>query len=132
MDNASYHHQLNTEFYSEGKTPTNASKGLNAHVLRLSGCTEINIKRGADSMNYRVPEEEPASWTSHRTGVPGARAPLGGDEGTVYARAKKNGTGGPSGDELAIATRAWLKANKPEALGSKVEAVFREKGWEII
>jgi hypothetical protein len=50
----------------------------------------------------------------------------------VYDRGKKDGTGGPSGDELAIATRLWLKANKPEALDSKVEALFRQKKWEII
>jgi len=59
-------------------------------------------------------------------------APTTGKEGTVYARAKKTGEGGPSGDELALATRAWLMANKPEALDSKVEALFREKGWEIV
>jgi len=56
MDNAPRHHQLNTEYYPEGKTLVNASKGLNSHVLCLAGCKEINIKRGEDSMNYLVPE----------------------------------------------------------------------------
>ena len=32
----------------------------------------------------------------------------------------------------SAATTAWLKENKPEALDSKVEFIFRSKGWKII
>jgi len=39
---------------------------------------------------------------------------------------------GPSSDELAAATTAWLKANKPEVIDSKDERAFREKGWLIV
>ena len=78
---------------------------------------------------FEVPAEEPISWRNHRTGVQGAKAPTTGDEGTVYARAKKN-TGGPTSKELATATHKWLKEHKPEALDSKVEKLFREKGWK--
>ena len=130
MDSAPYHNQLNTAFYSEGKTPASASKGLNAHVLRLAGCAQINIKICEDSMNYLVPSTEPPGWTAHRNSTPGAETPSTEEEGTVYARAKKGGTGGPTGDELAVATRVWLKKNKPEAPDSKVEALFRDKGWK--
>mmetsp|Transcript_77725 Transcript_77725/g.155650 ORF Transcript_77725/g.155650 Transcript_77725/m.155650 type:complete len:160 (+) Transcript_77725:1052-1531(+) len=83
MDNASYHHQLNTKLYPEGKTPPNASKGLNAHALRLAKCKEINTKRGDTSMNYLVPLVEPVGWKAHREGVSGAKAPNTGEEGTV-------------------------------------------------
>ena len=137
MDNASYHHQLNTAYFPEGKTVGNASKGLNAHVLRLAGCTHISVSRRrsdgsmVDNFMFEVPAEEPISWRNHRTGVQGAKAPTTGDEGTVYARAKKN-TGGPTSKELATATHKWLKEHKPEALDSKVEKLFREKGWKII
>ena len=37
MDNASYHHQLNRDFYPERVTAANASKVINAHVLRAAG-----------------------------------------------------------------------------------------------
>jgi hypothetical protein len=37
MDNASYHHEHNTEFYPAGKTPANATKGLNARVGKQRG-----------------------------------------------------------------------------------------------
>ena len=132
MDNALYHQQLNTAFYSEGKTPASASKGLNldAHVLCLAGCAQIYIKRGEGTMNYLVPSTEPPGWTAHRNSTPGAETPSTEEEGTVYARAKKGGTGGPTGDELAVASRVWLKKNKPKALDSKVEALFRDKGWK--
>lgn len=36
MDNASYHHQLNTKYWSEGTTPSSASKSINAHALRMA------------------------------------------------------------------------------------------------
>ena len=45
MDNASYHHQLNTAYYPEKKTPVNATKVLNAHVLRIAGCESIKVLR---------------------------------------------------------------------------------------
>ena len=56
-------------------------------------------------------------------------APARGEAGTVYAR---KGPNGPSEAELAAATVAWLKANKPEALDSKVEAMFRTRGYGIV
>ncbi len=34
LDNASYHHQHNAEWYPKGLNPKTATKGLNAHVLR--------------------------------------------------------------------------------------------------
>ena len=46
--------------------------------------------------------------------------------------AKKSGDGGPTSKELELATAAWLKANKPHVLNSKVERVFREHGWRIV
>jgi len=47
MDNASYHKQQNTEYYSEGKGPITATKGLNAHVLQRVGCPSIDVMMGA-------------------------------------------------------------------------------------
>ena len=47
MDNASYHHQLNTNYYPEKKNPANASKSLNAHVLRKAGCNAIKVPKAA-------------------------------------------------------------------------------------
>ena len=129
MDNASYHQQHNTDFYPEKKTPSNASKGLNAHVLRMAGCTEIKIQRGEREFRFEMPSAERAGWAAHRAGT--GKAPKAGEEGTVYERHSK-GNGGPSSVELAAATTAWLKAKKPEALDSKVEKLFREKDWEII
>ena len=126
--NASYHHQLNTEFYPEKKTPARASKGLNARVLRKCGCTKVFIPRigsAAPGMWFEIPEVEPAAWTAHLDGT--GKPPSTGEKGTVYERHSKGG-GGPSSDELAAATTAWLNANKPEALNSKVEFVFRSKG----
>ena len=132
MDSASYHYQLNTEYYPKGKTPTNAPKGLNAHVLRNSGCSQISVKReDGSAMNYEVPETEPPDWTVHRKEKPGAKAPTTGESGTVYARRKKDGSG-LAAAELGDATRKWLKAHRSEALDSKVERIFRERDWKII
>jgi len=58
-----------------------------------------------------------------------AKTPAYGEAGTVYAR---KGLDGPSEPEQTEATVAWLKANKPGALDSKVEAVFRTRGHGII
>ena len=45
--------------------------------------------------------------------------------GTVDCR---GGANGPSDKELTVATVLWLTANKPEALDSKVETLFRGEG----
>ena len=64
MDSASYHQQLNRGFYPRGVTVANASKGINAHVLRATGCTSHgDARRGAS----RVPGSQ---WTQHRAGAP--------------------------------------------------------------
>lgn len=44
----------------------------------------------------------------------------------------RGGNEGPSAEELKAATLIWLKANKPEALQSKVEAKFAQLGWSIV
>ena len=113
----------------------NASKGLNAHVLCLASCKHISVPRRrsdgsmVDNFMFEVPAAEPISWRNHWTGVQGAKAPTTGDEGTVYARAKKN-TGGPTSKELATATYKWLKEHKPEALGSQGRKVVSREGME--
>ena len=111
----------------------NASKGLNAHVLRTAGCTSIVVTqagRSGPGKEFTVPDVEPEEWVAHRAGT--GKAPTTGAEGTIYERQKKHGSGGPSSVDLGIATTAWLKEHKPEALDSKVERLFREKGWKII
>ena len=77
--------------------------------------------------NLPSPAVEPEDSRAHRED--GAKAPARGEAGTVYAR---KGVHGPSEPELTEATVAWLKANKPEALDSKVEAMFRTRGYGII
>ena len=131
MDNASYHHQINVNFYPKGKTPHTSSKGLNARVLRMAGCKAIKVTRGAVEYNYEVPDAEPPDWTAFLDGraAPGAKPPTGGADGTVYAR---GGSGGPAARELAIAATQWFRAHRPEVLESKVETMFRELGWKII
>lgn len=76
---------------------------------------------------FSVPTVEPEVCRAHRED--GAKAPARGEAGTVYAR---KGPNGPSEAELAAATVAWLKANKPEALDSKVEAMFRAREYGIV
>lgn len=74
-----------------------------------------------------MPVEEPAAYAHHR--LHGGAAPSSdGLDGTVYERAPK----GPSTAELAQATATWLKTFKPDALASKVECLFAERGWLII
>jgi transposase len=131
MDNASYHHQINVNFYPKGKTPHTSSKGLNARVLRMAGCKAIKVTRGSVDYNYEVPDAEPPDWTAFLDGraAPGTKPPTGGADGTVYAR---GGSGGPAARELAIAAAQWFRAHRPEVLESKVETMFREFGWKII
>jgi hypothetical protein len=74
-----------------------------------------------------VPAVEPAEWAAF-FGTPGSKAPVGGAEGTVYARAPI----GPSSLELAKAALKWFQEHRPEVLWSKVERMFAEKGWKII
>ena len=116
--------------YPEKKTPDNATKALNVHVLREAGCTSIKVPRvdkatgQAVLMNFEV-GGEPASVTAYRAAGP---TPPAADLAGIYARFLS----GPSSDELAAATTGWLKANKPEVLDSKVEKAFREKEWLIV
>ena len=52
-----------------------------------------------------------------------------GAAGTVYAR---SGPDGPSKEDLAKAVIRICNSTFPEVLDSKVERMFREKGWKII
>ena len=54
------------------------------------------------------------------------RAPVNGAAGTVYAR---SGPDGPSKDKAVIHI---CNTAFPQVLDSKVERMFREKGWKII
>ena len=77
MDSASYHHQMNTEYYPEKKTPDNATKGLNVHVLRTAGCVgigfpHVNKTTGALYIQNFEVGDEPASVAAYRTGGPKA------------------------------------------------------------
>jgi hypothetical protein len=95
-NNASYHKQQSTEYYPEGETPEITTKGLNAHVLRQTGCIEIDVERGDEIEGYKVPEDEPASYAHHR--LHGGAAPSSEVlDGTVTARSPK----GPSTAELS-------------------------------
>ena len=58
----------------------------------------------------------------------GFAATCSGDKGAVYGRFPN----GPSTEELQHATQEWLKSECPEALDSKVEALFRENNWGIV
>ena len=58
----------------------------------------------------------------------GGGRPPAADLTGIYARFPT----GPSSDELAAGTTAWLKANKPGVLDSKVEKAFREREWLIV
>ena len=127
MDNASYHHQLNQNYYSKGVNPSNCSKAWHAHVLRKAGCTSITVERAGGDLTLAVPLTEPEAHRQHREN--GGRSPSSGEPGTVY---KSKGNDGASSEELYAATTDWLKANCPEALDSKVEREFRERGWKII
>ena len=115
----------------EKKTPSNATKALNARVLRIAGCESIKVLRAVGGVyvekEFTVPTVEPEDCRAHRE--EGAKAPASGEAGTVYAR---KGPNGPSEPELTDAAVAWLKANKPEALDSKVEAMFRTRGYGIV
>ena len=94
--------------------------------------TSIDVTQGGRSgpgKEFTIPAAEPKAWVVHRAGT--GKAPTTGAEGTIYERQKKNGSGGPSSVDLGIATTAWLKEHKPEALDSKVERLFREKGRKI-
>ena len=65
--------------------------------------------------------DEPPSVAAYRAGGP--KLPAASLAGT-YARFLT----GPSFDELAASTTAWLKANKPEVLDSKVEKALPQEG----
>ena len=66
----------------------------------------------------------PPSVAAYRADGP---KPPAADLTGIYARFPT----GPSFDKLAASTTAWLKANKPEVLDSKVEKAFRERGWLV-
>lgn len=128
MDTASFHYQHNTEYYPDKKTPANASKGLNAHVLQKASCTSIFVPRTgahAPGMDYEVPSVEPPAWVLHRDGK--GKAPSTGARGNVYDRSSKAAGSGPTSEELAAATIKSLKTFKPVALESKVEVLFKEE-----
>ena len=69
--------------------------------------------------------DEPPSVAAYRAD---GTKPLAADLTGIYARFPT----GPSSDELAAGTTAWLKANKPGVLDSKVEKAFREREWLIV
>ena len=77
--------------------------------------------------NLPSPAVEPEDSRAHRED--GAKAPARGEAGTVYAR---KGPNGPSESELTAAMVESLKANNPQALDSKVEAMFRARGYGIV
>ena len=99
----------------------NASKGINAHMLRAPGCTSHGDARRGTS---RVPgaAEEPPQWTQHRGGVAGIKARTTGEAGTVYQK-------GPAGAERARADRGDFPIpDDAQALGPRLiggEAVPR-------
>ena len=45
MDNAPYHHQMNTAYKPEKGTPDNATTAMYVRVLREEGCTSIKVPR---------------------------------------------------------------------------------------
>ena len=57
------------------------------------------------------------------------KAPDSGAAGVVYAR---GGANEPTDEELTKASVAWLKANLPGALDSKVEAEFLRREYLIV
>jgi hypothetical protein len=130
-DNASYHRQMNTSVYPEGKSPSNVPKGFNIHVLRSFGCSQISIMRGGVQFNYEIPEE-PAAWAAYCGDLKAGQSPkapaVAVEKGTAYA----NSPNGPSSTELAEFAETWLRKNHPEAVESRVEALFRKRGWCII
>jgi hypothetical protein len=72
------------------------------------------------------------NWVSNITSVSTANrlarhSP--GAAGTVYAR---GGANGPTDEEITKPSLAWLKANRPGALDSKVEADFRRREYLIV
>ena len=75
-------------------------------------------------MNFEVGDEPPSVAAYRADGTKPPAADLTG----IYARFPT----GPSSDELAAGTTAWLKANKPGVLDSKVEKAFREREWLIV
>ena len=86
---------------------------------------EISVRRsgaGGTSMavRFEVPTAEPDTFRVHRE--KGGKAPGSSAAGAVYAR---GGANGPTDEELTKASVAWLKAKRPGALDSKVEAEFR-------
>ena len=139
MDNASYHHEMNREYYPAGVTMSNATKAWHAHVLRKAGCSQIKVtrKNGNNTITkyFEVPNEEPEGFKLHRIKKKGEKvtAPSGAEEeykDTVYERKKSNT--GISTEELLTATKKWLQEHKPEALQSPVELLFEAKGWKIV
>jgi hypothetical protein len=79
------------------------------------------------AVRFEVPTAEPDKFRVHRE--KGGKAPGSGAAGTVYAR---GGANGPTDEEPTKASVAWLKANLPGALDSKVEAEFRRREYLIV
>lgn len=104
-----------------------ADKRISKVASGGSGKRAAKVARGGEVLEFEVPEDEPIANARHRLGVT-KKAVNTGVSGTVYARSPR----GASTDGLRAATEAWLKKNKPEALDSKPERIFRQKGWSLI
>ena len=115
MDNASYHHELNHEYFPKGKTPSNAPKGLCNDVLDKAGCRSIKVMRDGKELNFEITK---AGEKPDKAKIPG----------TVHANFPR----GPSVEELRHAMNEYLPVHCPQALDSRVEKLFREKKWDII
>ena len=130
MDNATYHHQVKKNHCPGKMAPVSANKGLNAHVLRTEGCTEIKVHRKYESTwagrRFEIPTTLPKDHKHQREY--GGKAPGAGAAGMVYARGGKDG---PTKEELANATVDWLKASRPGVLFSKAGAMFDHREFEI-
>ena len=71
VDNASYHHEPNQEYFPNGKTPSNAPKRLCNDVLHKAGSRSIKVMRDGEELNFdhqgrRESGQEGNSWYSTR------------------------------------------------------------------
>ena len=71
MDNASYHHELNHEYFPKGKTPSNAPEGLCNVVLYKAGCRSITPSRSTGRNSTLRSRRAPRNRTS-KSDIPGA------------------------------------------------------------
>ena len=80
-----------------------------------------------EERRFEVPTTEREDYKQHRESS--GKAPGAGAAGTVHARGGKDG---PTKEELARAAVDWLKANRPDVLFFKVEAMFDQRQIEIV